>query len=214
MANLNNNQNIFEKIDNYFYTKKSSEATIAMAGILIMAGFISYQFVYPLTDSTLSRTQSSVTNVQQKVNTEKNYLNTHTNSILQALKNDLVRKNRVLENTIYKISYVDSTLTELSYLLFNDKNWAKFVDNISELAKKYDVDIQMIKNKFFEPTFQKISHVVEIDISSKAKFNNVIKFLNAIEESKLVIDVHEINMEKPDHMLDSNFKIAVWGMKY
>jgi len=112
------------------------------------------------------------------------------------------------------MSYVDNTLTELSYLLFDDQSWANFVDNISYLAKKYHVNIEEIGNKFYTPTFQKITHVVEVDVKSNGKLKNMVKFLNAIEESPLVVDVNDIVLDKPKENVHGTFKIAVWGMKY
>jgi hypothetical protein len=55
---------------------------------------------------------------------------------------------------------------------------------------------------------------VEIDIKSKANFTSMLKFLNEIEESQLVIDVHGIELAKPKGKVEGTFKIAVWGMKY
>jgi hypothetical protein len=42
----------------------------------------------------------------------------------------------------------------------------------------------------------------------------MMKFLNKIEESKLVVDVSDMNITKPSEKLSSYFKISVWGMKY
>jgi hypothetical protein len=166
------------------------------------------------TDKQLKETESKIVQMKQKVNTERNYLAQNTPAKLASLQKLVKQKKQAFDDTLYKISYVDNTLTELSYLLFDDENWAKFVDNIAALAKKYHVDIQEIGNKFYNPTYQKITHVVEIDVVSRAKFTNLMKFINALEESPLVIDINEIKMSKPDDKLLSQFKIAVWGMKY
>ena len=42
----------------------------------------------------------------------------------------------------------------------------------------------------------------------------MVKFLNAIEESQLVVDVSDIQLEQPKENVEGSFKIAVWGMKY
>ncbi len=202
------------QIDDFFYSKKPSEVSMFyfVAGLLI--AYMIYQFVYLQTDQKLHTTEQSIMQVKGKINQERNYLAQNSPQKLASLKNFVKKKHQEFDDTIYKISYVDNTLTELSYLLFDDENWAKFVDNISRLAKKNKVEIKKIGNKFYNPTYQKITHVVEIDVESKAKFTNMMKFINAIEESPLVIDIKEIKMEKPDDKMSSSFKIAVWGMKY
>ncbi len=208
------NKTIFDKIDTFFSSKKSSEATLLYIGSMLIVAALVYQFVYLETDKRLKLTESKLTNVTKKISEANNYLAVNTKENLQKLKNEVHKMNIEYDNTIYKISYVDNTLTELSYLLFDDENWASFVDNISHLAKKHSIHIKEIGNKFYDPTFQKITQVVEVEVKSVGSFTNMLKFLNEIEESKLVIDVNSIEITKPDERLQGKFKIAVWGMKY
>ena len=208
------NKTMGDKIDAFFAEKKPSEASLLYFGAALFVGFLVYQFIFLETDKNLKITESQLSSVKKKVDEERRYLSLNTPARLQQLKNDVEAKYAEYDDANYKISYVDNTLTELSYLLFDDENWASFVDDISRLAKKYKVEIQEIANKFYEPTFQKITHVVEIDIKSKSNFSNMVKFLNEIEESQMVIDVHQIEITKPDDKLEGHFKIAVWGMKY
>ncbi len=208
------NKTITDKIDAYFVDKKSSEASLLYFGAMLCVGFLVYQFIFLETDKNIKITESKFSIVKKKVNEERHYLNSNSPAILQQLQKSVEAKHIEYDDTNYKISYVDNTLTELSYLLFDDENWATFVDNISHLAKKHKVEIKEIANKFYEPTFQKITHVVEVDIKSKGQFSNMVKFLNEIEESQMVIDVHQISITKPEDKLEGIFKIAVWGMKY
>jgi len=208
------NKTTFDKIDAFFSEKKPSEASLLYLGVMLLVGALVYQFLFLETDKNLKLTESKLITAKKKVAEASNYLATNTPSRLNQLKNGVVQKNVEYDNTIYKISYVDNTLTELSYLLFDDENWASFVDNISHLAKKHKVEIKEIANKFYEPTFQEITHVVVIDVKSKGDFTNMVKFLNEIEESQLVIDINQIEITKPDDKLEGMFKIAVWGMKY
>ncbi len=208
------NKTTFDKIDAYFANKKPAESTLMYAGAALFVGFLIYQYVFTQTDINLKQTKSELVTVKKKVSDHQRYLSLNTASTLNQLKKKVKQKHVHFDNTIYKISYVDNTLTELSYLLFDDENWAGFVDNISYLAKKHKVEIKEIANKFYEPTFQKITHVVEIDVVSKANFSSMMKFLNEIEESQLVIDVSGIEITRPDDKLNASFKIAVWGMKY
>ena len=205
---------LFDQIDDFFNSKKPSEASMFMGIIALGIAYGVYQFVFLQTDESLHNTENKIHTVKQKINTEKSYLSTHSMATLNKLKADVKHKKMAFDDTIYKMSYVDNTLTELSYLLFDDQSWANFVDNISFLAKKYHVNIEEIGNKFYTPTFQKITHVVEVDVKSNAKLKNMMNFLNAIEESQLVVDINDIVMEKPKESVEATFKIAVWGMKY
>jgi len=208
------NKTLPDQIDSFFDSKKPSESTLLYVGAMFFIGYLVYQFLFLQTDANLKTTKSNLATVKQKVDSENMYLNSNTPHNLQLLKKSVENKYTEFDNTNYKISYVDNTLTELSYLLFDDESWATFVDDISRLAKKHKVEIKEIANKFFEPTFQKITHVVEVDIKSRGNFSNMVKFLNEIEESQMVIDIHNIEITKPDDKLEGSFKIAVWGMKY
>lgn len=213
VSNINNGT-IVDKVDAYFIDKKPSEAVLLYLGLVLVIGFLVYEFIYKQTDKDLRIVQNQFKSIRTNVNNNRNYLSINTQLKLQSLKSSVVSKSKELDSTMYKISYVDNTLTELSYLLFDNKSWAKFVDNISEIAKKYHVEIKEIANKFYKPSYQKISHVVEIDVKSKSSFSSMVKFLNEIEESRLVVDISELKVTKPDDKLLSDIKITVWGMKY
>ena len=214
LGNKNDKKGLLDKIDEFFLNKKPSESSLVYAGVVLAIGYGVYSFVYPITDEGLKSTKSSIASATQKISTENSYLSSHSMAMINNSKNKLKHKEVDYDNTLYKMSYVDNKLTELSYLLFDDKSWAGFVDNISELAKKYSVDIKEISNKFYDPTYQKITHVAEVEVVSTANTKNMIKFLNAIEESQLVIDVNNIKLDRPENAIEGSFKIAVWGMKY
>jgi hypothetical protein len=214
MLNNQEKRGSFDQIDDYFASRSPSEVSLILMGCALVIGYLVYTLVFSYTEQELINTENKIKSIKQKINTENNYLLANSQAKLTSIRKDVERKNIEFENISYKMSYVDNKLHELSYLLFDDRSWAGFVDNISALAKHYKVDIKSIGNRFFEPTFQKITHVVEVNIHSEAEFKNTVKFLNAIEESQLVIDVNDINMTSLGDQISSRFKIAVWGMKY
>ena len=214
MEAFNTNKSYAKKIDEFFYQKKDSEQKMFYIMIMAIIAYLVYQFVFAQTDMMRKNSYSRYTDMKNQVMQKQSYLRINSNQRLAKLRNDLKVKQVSYDNTLYKISYVDNTLSELSYLLFNDENWAKFVDNISHLAKNYGLEIKKISNKFFKPTYQKVSQVVTIDVKTKSSYTNMMKFLNKIEESKLVVDVTDMNVSQPGSKLVSSFKISVWGMDY
>ena len=210
----NNKETIFTKIDNFFKAKKKSEQQIMYFMSVLLTAYLVYQFLFPVTNSLRENSYQKMSSTQREVNGKRVYLQSNSNAKLISLRNEVKSKVKEYENNLYKISYVDNTLSELSYLLFNDENWAKFVDNISHLAKNYGLEIKEIKNKFFKPTYKKVSQVVTIEVKTKSSYSSMMKFLNKIEESKLVVDVSDINISKPGNKLSSYLKISVWGMEY
>jgi len=215
---MNTNENILEQIDTALKEKKPSEVNMIYMAIIALFGFLVYQFVFPVTDSNLKKTQKQINTMRTKLNAEVSYLrsktvNNDSKYYVKKLNADIKDLQKNLEKTKYENDYVDNKLKELSYLLFNDANWAKFLDNISYLAQKNSVSINYIRNKFNEINIQKVEQVLEINIDANGKFNNIMNFINAIEESKLVVDIYSLHLEGKKRV-NARFKIAVWGMKY
>lgn len=211
-------ENLFEKIDAYFAGKKSSEASIMFLMVGLVIAFIVYSYVFPSAESFLKTSEKNLKNMTKKVNQEKSYLNSVTRNgdrqfYVKKMRGDIETGKINLERMTYMNGFVDNKLKELSYLLFNDKNWAKFLDHLTFLAKKYNVRLTKISNEFNEPSLQKIEQVLNITLELRGGFNDIMKYLNAIEESRLVVDVHAIDIEGKKG-LEGSMKIAVWGMKY
>jgi len=215
---MNTNKNILEQIDTALKEKKPSEVNMIYMAIIALFGFLVYQFVFPITDSNLKKTQKQINTMRTKLNAEVFYLrsktvNNDSKYYVKKLNADIKDLQKKLEKTKYENDYVDNKLKELSYLLFNDANWAKFLDNISYLAQKNAISINYIRNRFNEINIQKVEQVLEINIDANGKFNNIMNFINAIEESKLVVDIYSLHLEGKKRV-NARFKIAVWGMKY
>jgi len=208
----------FDKIDNYLKGKKSSELSLVFLMVFVTIGFIIYSSLFPVTEKILKKTKNSHKSIHSKLNQEKAYLNSVTrngdkNFIIKKMSLEVKKQKKLLEDTKYANAYVDTKLKELSYLLFNDKNWAKFIDSIAFIGQKYGVEIALISNSFFEPNLQEIKQVLTVQINFNGEFKNILKFINELEESELVVDINNLNLESSD-TITGTLDIAVWGMKY
>jgi hypothetical protein len=208
----------FDKIDNYLNDKKSNELSAIFLLLFALIGFVAYSSIYPITEKMLKQSIKTDRNIEGKLRQEVSYLNSvsrngdekfYINKILSELK----RQKGALEDSVFANSYVDNKLKNLSYLLYNDENWAKFLDSITFIAKEHNVNIKSIKNQFNEPNFQKIEQVLNINVDFSGDFNDVMKFINILEESELVVDIHKIKLESSSS-INGTFEILVWGMKY
>ena len=208
----------FDKIDNYLKGKKSSELSLVFLMVFVAIGFVVYSSLFPVTEKILKKTKNSHKSINSKLNQEKAYLNSVTrngdkNFVIKKMSLEVNKQKQLLEDTKYANAYVDTKLKELSYLLFNDKNWANFIDSIAFIAQKYGIEIALISNSFFEPNLQEIKQVLTVQINFNGEFKNILKFINELEESKLVVDINNLNLESSD-TITATLDIAVWGMKY
>ena len=186
--------------------------------LFVLIGFLFYAYLFPVTESMLKRTTQTAQSTVKKLNDEKAYLASASRDgdpmyLVKQVRNELENAKLLLEKTTYTNAYVDNKLQELSVLLFNNKNWAKFLDSITELAQKNSVQIKVIENKINEPSLQKIEQVLSLKVDFSGSFTNTMKFMNAIEESELVVDIHDLNCTGHKNV-EGEFNIAVWGMKY
>ncbi len=209
---------LMDKIDQALQDKRSSELSIIYAGIFIIIAAIVYLYVFPISEQVLKQTKNSLNQMKTKIAKEQNYIRSKSVGgdkmfYINKAKAKIKQTQDKLEATIFANGYIDTKLKELSYLLYNDVNWAKFIDDIAKNAKKYRVGINFIKNKFNELNYKKVEQALDVEVDANGNFNNLIKFINSIEESNLVVDVHDLKMDikKSIHV---NFKIAVWGIKY
>ena len=214
-----NFDNTFDRIDHFFTNKKKSETLLIFLLVFVFVGFISYSYVFPMTDSKLKQTTRLSEDIKKKLFDEKNYLasvskdgdeNYKINNEKQSIENLKI----LLEKTHLANSYVDEKLKQLSYLLFNNKDWANFLNTITQLAQKYAIHIKVIDNKVNEPNVQKIEQILNLKVEFNGDFYSTMKFVNAIEESELVVDIYEFNSTAVKKNLEGIMNIAVWGMKY
>jgi len=215
---MSNSENLFEKIDASLSQKKESELALIFLMIFVFIGFIVYSYVFPITEKKLKITKRNLMSMNKKVQTEKSYLRSVTRNgderfYIKKAKSEIEGEKILLEKTTYTNSYVDAKLKDLSYLLFNNQNWAKFLDSVALMAAKNHVKIKIIENEINEPNLQKIEQILNLKVEFTGRFKNIMKFINSIEESKLVVDIYEMNL-KGAAGVDGYINIGVWGMKY
>lgn len=215
--------NTLVKIDNYFDGKKPGEVTLMLIMALVLSGVIAYyaviQYAEDYYDNSML-TNSQTTEELNKVNayldsvSQNNDRNNDRNFKINQKQSELKQRQNELADAKNMNQYFDNKLRELSYLIFNEQSWADFLDSLALLANKNNVKITKIVNTFKEPNAQKIEQILDINVSVDGNYKDIIGYINAIEESKLVVDVNGIDINSTDGKLKGNMGIYIWGMKY
>ncbi len=216
---MSNFDSTFDRIDSFLLGKKKSEITLIFFVAFVFLGFISYSYMSPITDRRLKQTISSSEDMNRKLTAEKQYLASvskdgdETYAIKAAMQ--VIENTKALWETTHATNtYVDEKLKQLSYLLFNNKDWANFLNSITQLAQENAIKIKIIDSNVSEPNIQKIEQVLNLKIKFNGEFYSTMKFINSIEESRLVVDIYDFNCTAEKKNLDGTLNIAVWGMKY
>jgi len=211
--------NTLTKIDNYFDEKKPSEVTMMLIVAFLLSVAIAYYAVIPYAQNYYDESIRENDRITQDLNKVNSYLSTVSqgddrNFMINKKQNELLQQQNKLADAQNMNQYFDNKLKELSYLIFNEQSWADFLDNLAFLANKNNVKITKIINTFKEPNAQKIEQVLDINISVDGDYRDIISYINAIEESKLVVDVNNIDINSTNGKLRGNMGIYIWGMKY
>ena len=211
--------NTLTKIDNYFDEKKPSEVTMMLIVAFFLSAAIAYYAVIPYAQNYYDESIRENDRITQDLNKVNSYLSTVSqgddrNFMINKKQNELLQQQNKLADVQNMNQYFDNKLKELSYLIFNEQSWADFLDNLAFLANKNNVKITKIINTFKEPNAQKIEQVLDVNISVDGDYRDIVSYINAIEESKLVVDVNNIDINSTNGKLKGNMGIYIWGMKY
>ena len=211
--------NTLTKIDNYFDEKKPSEVTMMLIVAFFLSVAIAYYAVIPYAQNYYDDSIRENDQITKDLNKVNSYLSTVSqgsdrNFMINQKQNELMQQQNKLADAQNMNQYFDNKLKELSYLIFNEQSWADFLDNLAFLANKNNVKITKIINTFKEPNAQKIEQVLDINVSVDGDYRDIISYINAIEESKLVVDVNNIDINSTNGKLRGNMGIYIWGMKY
>ena len=214
-------ESIFDKIDNYFGAKSDSEASTVMGVVALAIGgllmFAFFKDTKEYKENQESRLQTAVTNLnsaQSRLNTQSGGTQDHEFTVKQK-NNELRQEKNKLADLRNINAHLDAKLRDSASVTFNQERGAAFLDNLSKNAETDNVKIYSIESEQKSIQGNEPQEVLKVTMDIEGKFNNVLKYINDIEESVVVVDVNglDINATK-DSKVGGKLKISVWGMEY
>ncbi len=208
---------LLRQIDQFFAERKQSEKLLIFGTIFLGIVLLSYQYIFPLTQKMLKNAKNQRDAIEAKINIDKAYIqsmsvNGDENFYIKQYARQIDTLKKQFEQINDKKAYLDAKIKELSYLLYNHKKWAQFLNSITAKAAINGVEINYILNNFLDVT-KNFGHVLEIEIACRGDYKNIISFINSIEQSDLVVDVYNIHMQGA-RPIETIFKVSVWGINY
>ncbi|SMC09634.1 hypothetical protein [Nitratiruptor tergarcus] len=208
---------MLKQIDNFFQNRKSSEKILIYFTIAIAIFAFSYQYFFPMSEKMYKNAAEQKKVIETKINLDRAYIKAVTvngdeNFYIKKYDKDLQNLKEKYKQVIDKKRYIDYKIKELSYLLYNKKKWAEFFDSLTQIATRNGIEINYILNNFLDAT-KTFGHVLEVEISCKGDFKNIVAYINDIEQSDLVVDVYALHISGKSP-LESIFKVSVWGINY
>ena len=207
---------IFEKylydIDQSFAQKSEKDVKLIYAMVFVVLVMFSYLVFWESAEKGYKDVQAASLIVQDKIAVDKKYLAMHPTTEITKLNQDIEKLNNNLVTLKGENIYIRAEIEKIPELFYDEKIWGGFIDSIAENARKNKVKLNYFANRLAADK-TKFGHVLNIDIRSEGKYKNIINFINAIEKSKLVVDIHDFDMNSSKKIaLDLN--LSVWGITY
>jgi Tfp pilus assembly protein PilO len=194
--------------------KDKSKKDKMMLYIMIFVSLVTFSYVmfWDTSFQLFKTNQAKVDVLKQKIKTDELYLKYNTPAVIAKIDEDIKNIKMKLVEYKDKNQYIKTKLESIPFLLYDERVWGEYLNSIDIKAKKYNVKILDFRNTYNDLN-QSFGHVLDISIFSNGNYKNTLKFINSLEESDLVVDLHDMNISARDK-LDSNLSLSVWGIRY
>lgn len=205
------------QIENYLYTLDQSLSTKSdrdkmMLFIIIFASLFtfSYLLLWESSEASFKVSHEKALKVETDLNRDKLYLSANPPEKITQVEQETVEIERQHTLYIQYNTYIKEQLEQVSSLYYDEKVWGSYLDSISRYARDYKVKLTKFGNKL-QTDNSSFGHVLDITISSEGPYKNTLKFINALEQSYLVVDLHNLHIVA-DEKLKGDLNISVWGI--
>jgi predicted RNase H-like nuclease (RuvC/YqgF family) len=205
-------EDYLHKIDSLFKSKEQKE--IYMIYIMIVGGIFAFSYLlfWDSSFENFEKTRGNVQRLSKQIAQDKQYLQKNPEIKVSQLDREIKKINNEMIMHKKNNAYIKHKIEAISSLIYDESAWGEYLDSITTNAQKYNIKINEITNEYAE-LGSSFGHILDITVSAKGKFKNTIKFINSMEQSDLVVDIHDFNLTAKN-TLNSNFQISVWGIKY
>ena len=207
-----NIEDYLHAIDAAFAGKTQKD--IYMTYIMIFAAIFAFAYLF-FWDSSVSefeKTRTNVVRLHNQINADNNFLHKNPELKISQLDKEIKSINDKMIMHKDNNAYIKSKIETISSLIYDERTWGEYLDSISKNAQKYHVKINNFSNKYANHD-KHFGHVLDITISSSANYKNTLRFINSLEQSDLVVDIHSLSI-KAQKKLNTDLNISVWGITY
>lgn len=204
-------------IEDYLYSidqtlSLKSERDKMMMFVMIFASLFafSYLLLWETAEESFKISHEKAIKMESDLSNDKNYLEVNPVEKIAQIEQEIVAIQMDEQHYIQYNSYIKDQIEQISSLYYDEKTWGAYLDSVSKYARAYNVKLLNFGNTL---TTDKSSfgHVLDISIKAEGTYKNTLKFINALEQSYLVVDLHDINMAA-EKKLTSDLNISVWGI--
>lgn len=199
-------------IDQSFAQKSDKDVKMIYAMVFVALVAFSYLVFWESAENGYKEVVAASQKLQGKIATDKQYLMINPESKIVKLDQEIKTLNARLLVLKDENAYIISEIKQIPELFYDQKTWGAFIDSIAEKARKNKVKLNFFANRLATDK-TKFGHVLNIEIKAEAPYKNIIRFMNSIERSKLVVDLHDMELTS-DNKINMDLNLSVWGITY
>lgn len=204
-------------IEDYLYSidqalSLKSERDKMMMFIMIFASLsaFSYLLFWESSEASFKASHEKAIEMESALTNDKNYLEANPVERIAQIEQETVAIQMEEQHYIQYNAYIKDQLEQISSLYYDEKVWGAYLDSVSKYARAYNVKLLAFGNTLTTDN-SAFGHVLDINIKAEGPYKNTLKFINALEQSYLVVDLHDMNMTE-EKKLTSDLNISVWGI--
>lgn len=204
-------------IENFLYTldqslSQKSDRDKKMLYVMIFASLFAFSYLlfWESSEASFNVSHEKALKMENDLNLDKQYLAANPPEKITQIEQETVEIERQHELYIQYNAYIKEQLEQISSLYYDEKVWGAYLDSVSRFARAYNIKLNKFGNTL-QTDNSSFGHVLDINISSEGPYKNTLKFVNALEQSFLVVDLHDFNLSA-EEKLKGDLKISVWGI--
>nr|WP_314234854.1 hypothetical protein [uncultured Campylobacter sp.] len=210
-----------DQLDQWFASKGNSANNyfyIALLFVGVVAYFILSGYADPYLEESETNLSTATTKLEGAQREYNEFFGGDPKAFIDNKRNILNGARTNLNNIIEERGYLDGKLKEISKLTYNEKNWAKFMDSLSTIAENNNIKIYAIHSDRREPSIKQIFQpeaLLDIDVKFEGAFSNVLRYINLIEQSEMIVDVNKMDINATKNgKIGGSIGISIWGVNY
>ncbi len=207
-----NIEDYLQKIDNSFKEKSQKDTYMTYIMVFGVIFAFSYLLFWDTSEADFDAKRAQVVSIESKITKDNRFL--QQNPITKIVKIENETAILIKQTIDYKENnqYIKKKIEEISSLVYDEQTWGEYLHSISKNAIKNNIKILDFTNKYTTKS-SSFGHLLDISMSITANYKNTINFINSLEQSDLVVDLHHLKIQASDK-LNSELTISVWGITY
>jgi Tfp pilus assembly protein PilO len=205
-------EDLLHNIDHSFKEKSQKDVYMTYAMVFAVLFAISYLFFWESSFESFEQKNQEIIAVETNIKNDTMYLKYNTEAKIAQLEAETLQANDEMIMHKDNNAYIKNKLEAISFLIYDERAWGEYLHSISTNAKTFDIKILNFTNQLAK-TNASFGHVLDITVKSVGDYKNTLNFINSLEQSDLVVDLHDFKITTKSGLI-SDLNISVWGITY